>query len=112
MGWRHRLSGEKHWLRVSAIPLFEPGQEKPSQICSLFYSITESREATNKLARLEQELRELSDRLQPVLGMLTTQSTALNGNSEIAGEDSSAWRECAQESLEILQRLAAAGVTS
>ncbi|MCB1768575.1 MAG: PAS domain-containing protein [Candidatus Competibacteraceae bacterium] len=112
MGWRHRLSGEKHWLRVSAIPLFEPGHEKPSQICSLFYSITESREATNKLARLEQELRELSDRLQPVLGMLTTQSTALNGNSEIAGEDSSAWRECAQESLEILQRLAAAGVTS
>jgi two-component system CheB/CheR fusion protein len=114
MGWLHRQSGEKRWLRVSAIPLFESSQEKPSQICSLFYDITESREAADKLLQLEQVVQDLSQRTQPVISMLNARIAALNESSEVAGEDEDlpAWRDCARESLEILQRLVAVDASS
>ncbi|HRX70523.1 MAG: PAS domain-containing protein [Candidatus Competibacteraceae bacterium] len=105
MGWLHRQSGEKRWLRVSAIPLFESSQKQPNQICSLFYDITESREAADKLARLEQIVRELSHRAQPVLGMLTSRIATPNQSSETASEDLQAWRNCVRESLKILESL-------
>jgi PAS domain S-box-containing protein len=105
MGWLHRQSGEKRWLRVSAIPLFESSQEKPSQVCSLFYDITENVETTRKLALIQQELSELAGLAQPTLGALSTRIAALDQSSEISGDDSQALRDCARESLEILQRL-------
>jgi len=105
IGCLHQQSGEKRWLRISVIPLFEPNHSKPSQVCSLFYDITESNEIACKLLQTQQELQELSDHAQPVLSALSTRITTLNQSTEITGSDAQALQDCARESLQILQQL-------
>ncbi|HPF59361.1 MAG TPA: chemotaxis protein CheB [Candidatus Competibacteraceae bacterium] len=104
MGLADRQPGQTRWLRVSAIPLFDPGKKTPVEIYSIFHDITESVETGHKLAQTQHELQELTRFAQPVLDALTTRIAALKNSSETAS-DPHAWQDCTRESLNMLQRL-------
>ncbi|MCP5158152.1 MAG: PAS domain S-box protein [Gammaproteobacteria bacterium] len=103
MGLLNRL-GQTRWLRVSAIPLFDPGKKDPVQVQSIFHDITESVETTRQLVHTQDKLRELVVFAQPTLDALTARIVALDNSSETV-DAAKAWQNQARESVELLQRL-------
>jgi two-component system CheB/CheR fusion protein len=51
MGVFNPQFGQTRWLRVNAMPLFEPGQDRPHQVYTTFSDITEILESVRVLAR-------------------------------------------------------------
>ena len=64
MGVRQQKTGERIWLDVSAIPLFDDGPEKPSSVYATFSDITATRQAQLELA----EARELMESAERITG--------------------------------------------
>ena len=107
MGLRHSQSAQTRWLRVSAFPLLEFGTEQPvTQVCSIFHEITEFVETTSQLIHAQEALRQWAALEQPTLSALAARITAtLKASDAAIGNDPQAWRDCACESLAVIQRL-------
>jgi two-component system CheB/CheR fusion protein len=56
MGVFNPQLGQTRWIRVSAIPLFEPDENRPGQVYATFNDITEIIESSRALARARDEL--------------------------------------------------------
>jgi PAS domain S-box-containing protein len=56
MGVFNPQLGQTRWIRVSAIPLFEPDENRPGQVYATFNDITEIIESARALARARDEL--------------------------------------------------------
>jgi PAS domain S-box-containing protein len=59
MGIFNPQLGQTRWIRVNAIPLFEPDDNSPGQVYATFDDITEVVESTRALARVQDELRQI-----------------------------------------------------
>jgi PAS domain S-box-containing protein len=58
-----RPSGERRWVSVSAIPLFEADNPKPNQVVITLHDMTDERESQRALANKEREVSSLMNRL-------------------------------------------------
>ncbi len=58
MGIFNPQIGQTRWIRVNAIPLFEPDDNSPGQVYATFDDITEVIESTRALARAQDKLRQ------------------------------------------------------
>jgi two-component system CheB/CheR fusion protein len=58
MGIFNPQRDQTRWLRVSAIPLFKPGEKKPFQVYATFNDMTEMVDAMRELAAVRRQLRD------------------------------------------------------
>ena len=51
---------DSRWIQVDAVPMFRPGDDRPSQVYTLFNDITERKEAEKKIKIYQGDLHELT----------------------------------------------------
>ncbi|MDS4039683.1 MAG: PAS domain S-box protein, partial [Candidatus Competibacter sp.] len=76
MGIFNPQLGLSRWLRVSAIPLFEPGQSQPHQVYATFNDITEIIESGRTLAHARDEFRRSENQTRDIPGVPAHPSVA------------------------------------
>ncbi|MDD5094655.1 MAG: PAS domain S-box protein [Dehalococcoidia bacterium] len=76
MGVFHPADGQYHWISISAVPQFKPGEDKPYQAYTTFTDITERK-------RAEEALRENERFVTSTLNDLITYAAVLKPDGEI-----------------------------
>ena len=92
MGVHHSSLGQTRWIRVNAIPLFEPGAASPTQVYATFNDITARLEATRALERAQGELRESERFARAALDAVSAGVAILDENGTILIVNK-AWRD-------------------
>ena len=64
MGVRNPRDGARHWIEVSAVPLFRENEQRPYQVYTLLADVTERKRAEDALRASEQRHRELAEELR------------------------------------------------
>ncbi len=82
---------QMRWIRVNAIPLFEPGARKPSQVYTTFNDITEIIETTHRLIHAQCELQDSERFTRAALDAIATCVAILDENGTILTVNQ-AWR--------------------
>ena len=94
----HNFSLEQtRWIRVNAIPLFEPGAPGPTQVYATFNDITARLEAMRELERVQGELRESERFARAALDAVSACVAILDENGTILIANK-AWRDLARQS--------------
>ena len=97
MGVHNAVLEHTRWLRVNAIPLFEPGTSKPTQVYATFNDITARLEAKRELKRIQDELRESERFARAALDAVSACVAILDENGTILIVNK-AWRDLARAS--------------
>ncbi|MCB1794242.1 MAG: PAS domain S-box protein, partial [Candidatus Competibacteraceae bacterium] len=97
MGVHNAALEQTRWLRVNAIPLFEPGASKPTQVYATFNDITARLEAKRELKRIQDELRESERFARAALDAVSACVAILDENGTILIVNK-AWRDLARAS--------------
>ncbi|MDG4550173.1 MAG: PAS domain S-box protein, partial [Candidatus Contendobacter sp.] len=74
MGVFNPQIGQTRWIRVNATPLFEPGQDRPHQVYTIFSDITEIIESAWARARVRDEPRPPEWSIRPAADASTDQT--------------------------------------
>lgn len=88
--------GQIRWLKINAIPLFEPGSETPNQAYATFNDITDITNAERELTRAQHDLNESERIAHAALNALTAQVAILDESGAILMVNKS-WRDFANE---------------
>ena len=88
--------GQIRWLRVNAMPLFDPGANTPSQVYATFNDISEIINAERELTHTQHELQESERVAHAALDTLNTQVAILDEAGTILMVNQ-AWRDFARD---------------
>ena len=88
--------GQIRYLKINAIPLFEPGSETPNQVYATFNDITDITNAERELTRAQHDLSESERIAHAALNALTAQVAILDESGAILMVNKS-WRDFANE---------------
>lgn len=95
VGFLHPQLGQTRWIRVNAIPLFEPDSNRASQVYTTFSDITESRDSVRKLEQMQGELQYAERVAHAALDSLGVQAAILDEQGVILAANQ-AWRDFAK----------------
>ncbi len=96
VGLRSPALEQTRWIRVNAIPLFEPGASKPAQVYATFNDITATVDATRELERIQRRARESERFARAALDAVSACVAVLDENGIILIANK-AWRDRARE---------------
>jgi len=88
--------GQIRYLKINAIPLFEPGSETPNQVYATFNDITDITNAERELTRAQHDLNESERIAHAALNALTAQVAILDESGAILMVNKS-WRDFVNE---------------
>ena len=96
MGVFNPQRGQIRWLKINAIPLFDPGSEAPVQVYATFNDITDVISTERELTRAQHELNESERIAHAALDALTAQVAILDESGAILMVNKS-WRDFVNE---------------
>jgi PAS domain S-box-containing protein len=76
MGLYDLRKNRTRWIRIDAVPLFRPGEDKPYQVYTTFDDITDRKKAEEALRRSEEKYRDLVENINEVIYSLDEKGIA------------------------------------
>jgi PAS domain S-box-containing protein len=70
LGVSNRIEPDYRWININAVPLFKPGEDKPSQVYTTFDDITERKRSEEALKESEERYRKLVELSPNTVGIV------------------------------------------